>query len=770
MIWVRRTVSVLLGVTLLPTLFAALVLLRLNDTFLNPVFYPDQFREAGVYQFVTVDVLASVIDDARGLEFGPGENPVVMSGLTTPQIVDAANRALPPDRLEEMASPVLLMIGEYIAAERDDFTITILASEHSRAALRESAELLREAEIYALLLERELEPRIRKALADDESVVRWGPYLFESPEAAAGRLTKAAMRILTPERLRGQVEAALHEATPYLLGESDGFEIRVRPTDTEMEAAVKEAKSILRETDAYNLIFEQEVEPRIRAVYQSMTASQDVSGWTLHLFGTVEEGADRLVQSVKRIAPPEWRQILVESALDEVTPYLTGRADSFVIRVRLSDAQVEAAVEEAKSILREADAYDIMYGDVIEPAVRDSLGQVVSLPYGVKITDDEVVDILRQAAPPSWVQQQAELLTDDVAQYLAGRRSGFSKTVSLADNKRRAERAFAELVERKLAEAVYDLPACRTRTETLAASISWVSLPACIPHGTSAADIIRRSRSNLVGSISPLVLSPITDRVTFTDSNLRTGLMLAGGPEALDLLDDGRRVLGEGWAYSSADLRAEMADVAETMDRVRALLTDGYVYTHENLRAYLAGRGGGTAKVLDDFRDILANGYVYTHEYHRSVRPRNPVLRNLDDAHRQSVAARRFQWAPYVLTPVLLLVIGFLGGRSWLTRAGWASAFLLVSAIAAFAAAGPFYDAIFAPGFDRAYADVAAQSGGEFGNTFTLIADKLKDILGSLRSEFVRGVHQASLIIAAAAAIVLVAALSWKRIPPTTKA
>ena len=51
MIWVRRTILFLLVITLLPLVFISIVLLRLNDTFLNPAFYPSLLEKTGVSRF-----------------------------------------------------------------------------------------------------------------------------------------------------------------------------------------------------------------------------------------------------------------------------------------------------------------------------------------------------------------------------------------------------------------------------------------------------------------------------------------------------------------------------------------------------------------------------------------------------------------------------------------------------------------------------------------------------------------------------------------------
>ena len=104
MIVIGRAFSVLVGVFLLVFVLVTLVLLQINDTFLDPAFYPRELERNEVYDFVLNDVLTSVIDDARNIPAAEidedlDENPLVTSRLTTEEIVASINRALPPEFL-----------------------------------------------------------------------------------------------------------------------------------------------------------------------------------------------------------------------------------------------------------------------------------------------------------------------------------------------------------------------------------------------------------------------------------------------------------------------------------------------------------------------------------------------------------------------------------------------------------------------------------------------------------------------------------------------
>ena len=57
------------------------------------------------------------------------------------------------------------------------------------------------------------------------------------------------------------------------------------------------------------------------------------------------------------------------------------------------------------------------------------------------IAGDEVMGALRQAAPPSWVQEHAENLIDHVGPYMVGTSDDFSIEIDLSRNKQQAAAA-----------------------------------------------------------------------------------------------------------------------------------------------------------------------------------------------------------------------------------------------------------------------------------------------------------------------------------------
>ena len=752
--WLRRTAAVLLGIALAPAVFASLVVLRLDSTFLEPSYYPGLLARSDVYRFVMVDVLESAIDEARRA----GSNPVDAYAPSTSQVAAAVNRGLPPEDLEAIVAPAVLAVVQYLLAERDDLAIDIQVGDNAKALALELRGLVSETVpgAYDWLLYQEIEPQIERAaqavMASNSDASRRLRYLFASTHETGDRLTLAASRVLTPEWTHGQVMRALDDVTSYLLGDSDDFEVRVRLGDEQVLAAREEAKAILSEAGAYDQLLRREVEPAIRAEFRTPAPAPDAAG--------EQDPLDRLVEAVLRNLTPEWLQGQVGHGLDEVTPYLAGRSDEFEVRMRLPDDAVEAVEREIRALLWEDDAYDLIL-EQAEETVRDSLGGKLYLPYGLEVTEDELVQLLRNSTSPDWLRRETETVADAIASYATGRTDDFSVEVSLAGKKADVEGPLSEMIGSKLREAILALPPCRTPLEeaVAAARVSY-GVPDCVPGGAAASTIIDEIVPRETALALSATLGRVPDRTNFTDSNLRSVLTLSGGEETVELLDLSRELFREGWRYGAADLRADLsdlggADAVEALDETRSLIDQGFVYTHQDLRLDLARQGVS----LNSARSFVADGYSYTRRYGDPTATR--LDRELDAIHRTTATARRYLWTVHVLAVLLLASVAFVGGRSWPTRAAWASAALLASAVASLLAAVLLDHALIAPALDRAHADLVAQSAGPFEDTIQLAADKALELAHTARTDFTGGLQRASLALALASSAALAASLFW---------
>lgn len=619
MIWLRRVLTIPLGVLLLVFLLVALVLQQVGSTFLDPEYYPEELRQANIYEFGLVDVPTSFLIEARELDPADlpeelDENPLVTFGLSTERIVSSLNRALPPEWVQAQVEQAFDELGRYIAWERDTFEIKIDAGDQARTM-------------------------------------------------------------------------------------------------------VSEIKSLLSDADAYTLLFEEVIDSAIEdAVAEELPLGLDISG-------------GRVVESVRRVVPPEWVRAQVEAALDEVTPYFTGERDTFEVRVELSD-RVDIALDEVKDLLRETDAYDLLYDEVVEPQVKKILGDTVDLPLGLTVTIDEVLDALRQAAPPEWVQEQAEMVIAEAGPYLTGRADKLTAKVSLVDNKRAASAAIEEAVDAKLRRAVARLPEC-TGEAVFGAGLAVRSgkIPGCIPPNTDPEQVLDVLNVDIVGLMDRFILGSIPDNISFTDTELRQALDLAGGSENVELLDDLRELVADGWTYTDEDLRRNIRDAFDDPNDADEAL----------------GR-------LDDVRDFFDDDFTYT-----EIDLREDILRlgdqsdleDFDDGRKYLGWARTYRLLVYLPVVLVLVAVGFLGGRRWRTRLAWAAAFLAVSSAIILVASGPLYAVFGESALEDAREEAFEQArfSDSFGNSERLLLDKAFDVLDSVVDGFASGIAFKSLIL-----------------------
>ena len=634
MIWVRRTAAVALAFLLFGVLLFALAVQGVSATFLRADFYTDQLREADAYRFVLDDVLAAAIDEAREqepdeLDLDLRENPLAASGLDTPRIVAAVKRALPPEELEALVAP------------------------------------------------------------------------------------------------------AVRDYVRYATGESEGLAVDLQ-LGRVVRDIVAELQALMREDDAYARLFEREIEPRIReAAGEALAPGAGSPGWAQRLFGSDAEAGGRLSRVVLGAVTPAWFGDQVEQVTEALTSYLVGDSGGFEVRVRLGDEQLDSATGELASVLRETDPTELVYADVLDPKIDEEVGETVELPYGVAVSREEVKAVLREAAPLSWVREQADAIVGDVSRYVTGRSEGFSTAIDLAPRKQRAAELLAALAVERAAAEIEGLAACAGEDgERAAAAAAGGTLPECLPPGVGAGDLLADARAAIAAAIPPLVLAPVPDTVAYTDADLRRGLRADGGPDALESLDDTRELFAEGWRYSDADLRADLAsdpELLDGLDRLRSFLADGYVHRPGDRPA------GGLAGPLETMRE-------------------------------GADAVRRGGVAVWLIAAVLVAGIGALGGRSWAGRAAWAAAPLLACALLLLLLFWPVYEV----GSDAAYSavrtQIAERGDDELGATERVVANELVDVGESVSDAVAGHARRPGLVVAAVALLALIAAAAGDRI------
>jgi len=610
-------------------------------------------------------------------------------------------------------------------------TLTVAAVNDTFARPGFVSDQLEEADAYAFLVEELALALLEDAWALDPG--EFGEDFEENPLAASGltpqQVADAVRRALPPEELEALLAPALEDAMAYVMGREDEVVIRF-DADAHLNALLVELTGLFRDAGAYERLLERELTTVFaRWVDEGLPADTEDSGWTAILRGDSGEEGGSLVRVFTRVATPGWMAGEVEGAGVAVLDYAVGRTDALAVEIRIDEAGAEAAAAEIEAIIAEADAFDVAYANVIEPATRESVAEVTTLPYGIVLTRAEVLDALSEAVAGELLEAEVALLAGDVSAYITGQTDAFVTAVDIVVVKPPAFLALTATATASLRAALRELPDCSTAAENEAARAALrVELPTCIPWDIPASDIVAIAAPAITASIGESVLDRIPDMVSYTEQDLREALEREGGPDALAALDDIRELFAEGWTYTDDDLRADLDDDAyELVQDVRLALSSGLVLAASDASAEGLGEGLGEA------RDAVGLGS-------------NDL------------------WLPALITAVLLALIALLGGRGWRGRLAWASGTLLLSAVALTILLGPVTQSTSQTILDDIREEVAADPDPQYPNTSVALVDKSLDVVQAAVDEVTGTSARNALIVVALGAVGVLATVFWRRI------
>lgn len=552
-----------------------------------------------------------------------------------------------------------------------------------------------------------------------------------SSEAVASSVNTA----FPPQWLQSNSEIALNPVVGYVMGQHDEFSFTIQTGD-QVEVFASEFKTLLNESDAYDVIFDGFVVPSVAGMIVAVLPVD------LNITN------DQAEAYVDKVIPREWYVFHVEAAIDEMTPYLVGREDAFRIVIPLND-RADVALQEVKVLLSDANSYENLYLQLVEPSVINSFGDSIQLPYGIVLTKDEVLSGMREVTPPSWIQAQAEQIIDDSAPYFKGEVNGFESEVSIAENKLAAIRIIGETANRKLNEILGNLPQCPS-SRSLGEIITqgYAGAIDCLPPNTPVTLVAGLISNQVARAVEDRVLSEIPDSVIITEDDLRVILQQAGFEDGESVLESLRSSISTGLTYTEKDLAKDInlllldeagsEDTPEALEDVRSFLSDGWTYTHTDLRE-------------DLFK--LDNGRT---------------LQELDESRTIFKSVRLLAW-PLIL-PVILIIsgIGYLGGHDWRTRVGWASGSVIAASVLIFLFILALYGLLIEPVLTGVYSDlVAAITDGEGLSIIrSLLREKLAEIIKMISDDFGAGVANKSLITLFVGMVGLGISLGWEYISP----
>ncbi|MCH8974763.1 MAG: hypothetical protein IH869_06780, partial [Chloroflexi bacterium] len=529
-----------------------------------------------------------------------------------------------------------------------------------------------------------------------------------TPDGVAGY----AARILPPEWLAENVGGAIAQAVPYLTGETDSFEITLR-LDDRVEAADVVVRDLLRDARIHAYLLDEVVRPRL-----------DESKETLFEELPFNPGltTDQILDGVRDVVPEEWLKERIEDVLDQVVPYAVGKTGSFAVHIPIqerAEVGLDVVALWLNLSLEGGGAYDYLLEEQIAPIVRASLGSAVALPYGVEVTNEEVIEAMSQVLPPDWVQARVTDAIGAFGPYLTGRTDSFTLAIPLQDRAQLAAEVLVDAVDAKL-EAVYTaLPVC-TIEQLLGLSLSLAELPECRPPLVTYAQLKTLVDLNVVDELAAGIVDRLPNAIEVTERSLLDAFGDAPGGVSVDGI---RGYLRDGFTFTDGDLLgliesfdAGDTDVAARFDEYRGYLRDGYTIDESSVVDLL----GGNFERFDDGRGWVKLG-------------------------------RDLLFLLVVLLGFIALLVGFLGGRRWGTRLVWAGVPVLISG----ALVGGIFSA--AGGPLRTFSDGPIRDI----DATPVLTDKLFDVRDDLIASFVDPIANQGLISAALGFTMIAGGIFW---------
>ena len=464
-------------------------------------------------------------------------------------------------------------------------------------------------------------------------------FTFEDPAKVRAVLIAAVRETFPPEYTQEQVENALDELIPYMKGQTDEFALTPE-LDDRLRAAARAITNAIDELNLATQIIDRAIGPNL----DSALGQLSIGGAQLNVT------PERARQIAHRIAPEEWVNAQIASALGEVVAWMTGDQDSFTVRIQFAD-RVPAARDEIKALLIDAEFTDFLFDTVIAPRLTEALGAASALSFGVRVTNEEVKATLQKVAPDEWVNQQLGQLIDVLAAYISGASDDLQISISLADRRAATIEALTSLAETKLRQVAAGLPTCGSTADAAQAGLRLTSfqLPTCVPPGVNANAVVDELMPVVAKDLDQLIGRNFPQQIRL-DRALLEGQL---GGEAFTAIDEARELIGGGFTWTDKDL-------------VEALSGEGQE---------------GALRDIENVRKYFRHDYAITQEDLRKEMTADERAQ-FDQVRSNIATALGLSWLVTVVLPLLLAVeIAFLGGRRWWSRLAWGATALVITSL-----------------------------------------------------------------------------------------
>jgi len=204
---------------------------------------------------------------------------------------------------------------------------------------------------------------------------------FDDPDAATLAITGFIETIIPREYVKSKIEEGMNGIVPYVRGDVDTFTL-----DLEVQARVRAVPAAARQVVADLDLTERVIEDLL--IPQLDSYAGQISGQALGINLTDAE----IESAARRIFAAEWLEGQLFGAIDEITPYFAGDADSFSVELQFGDRAVIIGQILKDKLVKQDTLYNLVFAQVVNPLIQQTAAQSTSVGFGISLTEAEVVE------------------------------------------------------------------------------------------------------------------------------------------------------------------------------------------------------------------------------------------------------------------------------------------------------------------------------------------------------------------------------------------
>ncbi len=493
--------------------------------------------------------------------------------------------------------------------------------------------------------------------------------------------------------LRAQVDLVLHSGLDYLAGNEEKFVID-SDISQRLIRFLQDLSHLFLSEDGYAILIDEFVLPEINEI---MKYERDLP------FGIYLADSD-LRSIVTNVLTNDWIGEQLKSGVEQIVPYSVGEVDEFEIHVDLK-SRVDLGLAQLKTLMLK-DQADFIFGDIVYPELNISIPGMLSPPSRIVVEPELLRNVVLDSIEPKWIEQQIDVIVDELGRYIK-EAEDFHVVISLENTKGKARLAAENLVIERINQSLVGLVDCSENQQSIVTSASMpLDMPICSGNATLPEAVFEELTTGLITLVGRYISTEIPDELVYTDAELYEWLATREYTDIPSIIDRSRQVILEGWSYTDTDLRDDLSskfgdESISALDSARYLLRQGWIVSGEP-----SEEGNSSLEVqLSKLRDQLGR-------------------------------AQRSKLLLYLISIVLLILIGWLGGQTILSKIAWSSSVVILWSAAIFIVSGPAYQVVLAKRLDHFGVAIIGDSQG----TRALVLEKTMHIVSDMSGAFASGI------------------------------